>query len=372
MLSNDMSKIDKVVELLVTHSCNVQRGESVVVECIDIPEFAKKRILDKISSLGAIPILIVKSQAALVEHAKYFTEEDYKVLAEKELSVMKRAKHFMGFKVPDASSGFSDVPSHKIKNLLTHFIKPVHYQYRNKNLNWAYFRFPTSGMARKAGMDDIAFEDYYYSAAFIDYAKLEHAMLPLEALLATTKNIRIKGPGKTDIQFQLSNYGVCKSICRNNVPDGEIFTAPVKDSLRGTIEFNVNSFYYGSFFTNVTLEFQNGKVVKAFANNTKRLNELLDVDEGARYIGEFALGLNENIRKPINDILFDEKMIGSLHFALGNAYPVADNGNKSSIHWDMILDQNKDAGGGSIYFDNKLVRHDGFFVLPELALLNPN
>jgi aminopeptidase len=372
MLSNDLRRVDRIVELLVTYSCNAKKGDTIVVECIDTPPFVIERILNKICSLGAIPILIKKTQEALAEYAKHATEEAYKMLAEKELSIMKDANHFIGFRVPSAFDKFSEVPKDKMQNLLLYFIKPVHYEYRNKNLNWVYFRFPTSSMAIRAGMDNKTFEDYYYSAAFIDYERLARAMLPLESMLSTTKNVRIEGPGKTDVQFELSNYGICKSVCKNNIPDGEVFTAPVKTSVQGVIEFNVSSFYYGTLFSNVVLNFENGKVVSAAANDSKRLNELLNVDDGARYVGEFAFGLNPIITTPINDILFDEKMAGSVHFALGNAYPTADNGNKSSIHWDLILNQNSNAGGGCIYLDNRLVRRDGIFVIPELAPLNPN
>jgi aminopeptidase len=119
------------------------------------------------------------------------------------------------------------------------------------------------------------------------------------------------------------------------------------------------------------LTFKNGKVVEASGNNPRRINEILDTDEGARYIGEFALGFNPYILQPMRDILFDEKIAGSFHFTPGQAYEKADNGNRSQAHWDLVAIQRPEYGGGEIYFDDQLVRKDGLFVRKELTALNP-
>ncbi|MGL4970663.1 MAG: aminopeptidase, partial [Cetobacterium sp.] len=124
-------------------------------------------------------------------------------------------------------------------------------------------------------------------------------------------------------------------------------------------------------FENVCFKFENGKILEATANNSERLNEILDTDNGARYIGEFALGVNPYILKPMKDTLFDEKIAGSIHFTPGQAYKLADNGNKSAVHWDLVLIQRPDFGGGEIWFDDVLIRKDGIFVIEELEILNP-
>jgi aminopeptidase len=204
----------------------------------------------------------------------------------------------------------------------------------------------------------------------MDYAKMGRAMLPLEKLMAKTNRVHLKGPG-TDLAFSIKGIGAKMCKGDRNIPDGEVFSCPVKDSVNGVIQFNTPTLYSGTKFENVRLELKDGKVVNATANNTKRLNEILDTDAGARYIGEFSLGFNPYILQPMCDILFDEKIAGSLHFTPGQAYEDCGNGNKSAIHWDMVLIQRKECGGGEVWFDGKLIRKDGLFLPKELRGLNP-
>jgi len=182
--------------------------------------------------------------------------------------------------------------------------------------------------------------------------------------------VRLLGPG-TDLSFSIKDIPVMKSCGLRNVPDGEVFTAPVKESVNGVITYNCPAIFQGVAFDNIRFRFEKGKIVEATANNTEKLNQILDTDEGARYIGEFALGLNPYIHHPMRDILFDEKIGGSFHLTPGNAYATAFNGNRSAIHWDLISIQTSAYGGGEIWFDDKLVRKDGRFVLTELTGLNP-
>ena len=158
----------------------------------------------------------------------------------------------------------------------------------------------------------------------------------------------------------------------HNIPDGEVFSCPVRDSVEGVIQYNAPTVYQGVSFDDIRLEFEKGKIVNATSNNTKRLNEILDSDAGARYIGEFAIGFNPYITEPMRDILFDEKIAGSFHFTPGQAYEEADNGNKSQVHWDMVCIQRPEYGGGEIIFDGELIRKDGLFVKEELESLNPD
>ena len=159
---------------------------------------------------------------------------------------------------------------------------------------------------------------------------------------------------------------------RRNIPDGEVYTAPVKDSINGTLTYNTPAVFQGFTFENISFRFENGKIVEATANDTERINEVLNTDEGARYIGEFAIGVNPYILKPMKDTLFDEKIMGSFHFTPGNCYEEeAPNGNSSAIHWDLVCIQTPEYGGGEIYFDDVLIRKDGRFVVKELECLNP-
>jgi aminopeptidase len=231
-------------------------------------------------------------------------------------------------------------------------------------------RWPTPAMAQMAGMSTEAFEDLYFKVCTLDYSKMKPDMEALKSLMEKTDQVQITGPG-TDLRFSIK--GIPAIVCggQHNIPDGEVFTCPVRDSVEGHVQFNAPTVYQGTAFDSVRLAFKNGKVVEATSNNTERLNAILNSDEGARYIGEFALGFNPYIREPMRDILFDEKISGSFHFTPGQAYERADNGNRSQVHWDLVCIQRSDYGGGEIYFDQKLIRKDGLFVSKELQALNP-
>lgn len=160
-------------------------------------------------------------------------------------------------------------------------------------------------------------------------------------------------------------YSCIKCAGGCNIPDGEVYTAPVRDSINGVITYNTPSEYNGFTFENVRLTFKDGKIVDCDGNDKERLEKVFNTDEGARYVGEFAIGVNPYITKPMNNILFDEKIAGSIHFTPGNCYEDAPNGNKSAIHWDLVLIMTPEYGGGEIWFDDVLIRKDGRFLLPS-------
>jgi aminopeptidase len=248
-------------------------------------------------------------------------------------------------------------------------LRPV-LDYRVNKTRWVVLRWPTPSMAQSASMSTEAFEDLYFNVCTMDYHRMAKAMAPLQRRMKRADHVHITAPG-TDLRFSIKGIGAVKCEGVRNIPDGEVFSCPVKDSVQGYITFNTPTIYSGTKFENVRLEFRDGKIIDARSNNTKRLNEVLDTDAGARYIGEFSLGFNPHILSPLCDILFDEKIAGSLHFTPGQAYEVADNGNRSAVHWDMVLIQRKEWGGGEIYFDGELIRKDGVFVPKDLKLLNP-
>tara|TARA_Y100001934_G_C12114879_1_gene660310 strand:+ start:16 stop:702 length:687 start_codon:yes stop_codon:yes gene_type:complete len=226
-------------------------------------------------------------------------------------------------------------------------------------------------MAQQAGRSTEAFEKFYFDVCTLDYGQLATAMAPLVDRMSDTDHVHITGPG-TDLSFRIGDIPVRGCAGEHNIPDGECFTAPVRDSVEGTIRFNTPTLYHGVTFTDISLTFNNGKITDASSSDTKKLNEILDTDEGARYIGEFAIGFNPHIHRPMLDILFDEKIAGSFHFTPGQAYEVADNGNRSSVHWDMVMIQTPEFGGGEIHFDDELIRKDGQFVVDDLKQLNPD
>jgi aminopeptidase len=251
--------------------------------------------------------------------------------------------------------------------------KDVHIETRVKQTRWVVIRWPSPSMAQLADMSTEAFEDFYFDVCTLNYANMAEAMKALVARLKSTDQVHLKGPGETDLTFSIKDIPAIPCAGSRNIPDGEVFTAPVKDSLNGVICYNTPTLSRGGVtHENVRLEFCEGKIVKATSSNTARLNEVLDTDEGARYVGEFAIGVNPYITKAMKDTLFDEKIAGSIHLTPGSSYDEAPNGNTSEVHWDMVMIQTPEYGGGEIYFDGQLVRQDGLFVVDDLKPLNPD
>ncbi len=284
-----------------------------------------------------------------------------------ELARMKKMDAYIAIRGSNNISELADVPIDKLK-LVAKKLRPLQDQ-RVQKTKWVVLRWPTPAMAQLANMSTEAFEDFFFKVCTLDYRRLQPGMKALKALMEKTDKVQIKGPG-TDLRFSIK--GIAAIICGGdrNIPDGEVFSCPVKDSVQGHVTFNAPSIYQSTAFDNIRLDFRDGKIVEATSNQTKKLNAVLDSDAGARYIGEFSLGCNPYIMHPMRDILFDEKIAGSFHFTPGQAYKEADNGNRSQVHWDMVSIQRKDYGGGEIYFDGKLVRENGEFLPKALQSLN--
>ncbi len=253
---------------------------------------------------------------------------------------------------------------------MKYWVHPVHHQIRVPHTKWVVLRYPNHSMAQLAGLSTDAFESFYFDVCNLDYGKMSRAMDALADLFEHTDQVRITGPG-TDLTFSIKGMSAIKCDGHLNIPDGEVYTAPIRDSVNGKITYNTPAIYQGYPFENICFEFHQGKIIRATCNNTEKINKILDTDEGARYIGEFALGINPYIITPMKDTLFDEKIMGSFHLTPGSCYEDASNGNKSAIHWDLVCIQTKDFGGGNIYFDHVLIREDGRFVPVGLQSLNP-
>lgn len=237
---------------------------------------------------------------------------------------------------------------------------------------WVLMYYPTPSLAQNAKMSSEVFEDFVIDVCNVDYSHMREAFKPLKELMEKTDKVRIVAPN-TDITFSIKGIQVVPCAGEANIPDGEIYTAPVKDSVNGIITYNTPSPFMGKVYNNISFMFKDGKIIDASCDNESiSLNKILDTDEGARYVGEFAIGVNPLIMDPMGNTLFDEKIAGSIHFTPGQCYESdANNGNFSAIHWDLVLIQRPEYGGGEIYFDDVLVRKDGLFVLEELKGLNP-
>ena len=365
-------RVAKLADVLVGYSTRVQPGEKVLVEAYDIPDDVVTALVTRIAEAGGLPFVTVKRNSVLRALYNNATEEQMRLTGEFEKARMAEMDAYIGVRGSENSTELSDVPDERMKLQRSLWWNPVHSQTRVPHTKWVVLRWPTASMAQQAGMSTEAFEDFYFDVCTFDYAKLDPVIAPLKRLMDTTDKVRLTGLG-TDLRFSIKDIPTIPCTGNANIPDGEIFTAPVRDSVHGTIAFNTPTIYQGTVFEGVTLVFEQGKIVRATSvgGTETMLNQILDSDEGARYIGEFSLGFNPYVMQPMKDILFDEKIAGSFHFTPGGAYDEAFNGNRSTVHWDMVFIQRPEFGGGEVYFDDVLVRKDGLFVPEDLLPLNP-
>jgi len=363
-------RLQQLAANLAGYSIKVQPGDNVLIEMIGSERELLKCLIEEVAARGGRPFVEIEDRAVTRTLLRHATSEQLATWADYDLNRMERMQAYIGIRAGDNANEWADVPDDKVQLFDRLYRHPVHLERRVKKTKWVVLRYPNAAMAQLANMSTEAFEDFYFDVCNLDYAKMDRAMDPLYELMKRTDRVRIFSPG-TDLTFSIKGIGAKKCSGERNIPDGEVYSCPVRDSVNGTIAFNTPTVYNGFTFENVRLRFENGRIVEASANNTGRLNQVLDTDEGARYVGEFSLGFNPHILHPMKDTLFDEKIAGSLHFTPGQAYEDCDNGNRSSIHWDMVLIQRPEYGGGEIYFDDMLIRKDGRFVLPELAGLNP-
>jgi len=364
------ARLEKLATVLVNHSTRVQRNETVLVEAVDIPEDMVITLIRHIRDVGGVPLVTLKSNRIQRELLHCNDEATMKLAGDTESYRMEKVAAYMGLRGSYNISETSDVPAAAMRLYEQNWLKPVHFEIRVPKTKWVVLRWPTPSMAQSAGMSTEAFENFYFDVCTMDYAKMAKAAEPLKELMQKTDQVHIVGPG-TDLRFSIKDIPAIACSGTHNIPDGECFTAPVRDSVNGTISFNTATIYQGTRFSDIKLTFQNGRVVAASGSDSPRLNDILDADEGARYVGEFAIGFNPFITSPMLDILFDEKIAGSFHFTPGNAYDDADNGNRSAVHWDMVQIQTPELGGGELYFDRQLIRKDGRFVPSQLQALNP-
>jgi len=363
-------RIRQLAKNLVGFSCHVQPGEKVLIESIGGNEPLIDELIRQVYAAGGIPFLWQTDRRLERTILMGCTKEQMELRAKLDGELMSQMQAYIGVRGGSNAAELSDVPREKMECYQRDYWEPVHGQIRVPETKWVVLRYPHPSMAQMAGMSTEAFEDYYFDVCCLDYSRMDKAMDALKALMERTDKVHIKGPG-TDLRFSIKGIPVVKCSGHMNIPDGEVYTAPVKDSVNGVISYNTPSPHDGFTFENVVLTFENGKIIKAQANDNARVEAAFDLDEGARYVGEFALGVNPCITKAMGDILFDEKICGSFHFTPGSSYDEAFNGNKSALHWDLVCIQTPEYGGGEIWFDDVLIRKDGRFVLPELECLNP-
>ncbi|MFR1566016.1 MAG: aminopeptidase [Christensenellales bacterium] len=367
MLDN---RIAVLAKNLVNYSVKAGKGDKVLIEAYDVDSALVTQLIKEIRKNGAYAFVEMydsKVQRRLLMDA----DETYCSLLTKYNRVrMEDMDCYIGIRGAYNSFESSDVPGEKMDMYSRIYSHPIHHELRVCKTRWVVLRYPNDSMSQLAGMSTEKFEDFYFNVCNLDYSKMDRAMTPLVELMNKTDRVRIVAKD-TDLTFSIKGIGAIKCSGACNIPDGEVYTAPVKDSVNGIITYNAPSIENGIKFEHVRLEFKDGKIINATSNYTDDSNKIFDTDEGARYVGEFAIGVNPYIIQPMGDILFDEKISGSIHFTPGCCYEDADNGNKSAVHWDLVLIQTPEYGGGKIYFDDVLIRDNGRFVLKELDCLNP-
>lgn len=360
----------KLARVLVRQSTALEPGDRILIEAFDVPETMVCALVEEVRAVDAHPIVSLKSnrvQRALLMNA---SAESIQAVADHETYRMGKVQAYLGLRGAPNATELADIPTERMKHYQTHWWKPVHVEIRVHKTRWCVLRWPLPSMAQSAGMSTEAFEDFYFDVCTLDYAKMGEAMVPLVKRMEAADRVHITGPD-TDLRFSIKGIPVIPCAGSHNIPDGEVFTAPVRDSVNGVIHYNTSTIYQGKPFEDIRLEFKDGKIVDATSSDTEAINAIFDTDDGARYVGEFAIGVNPHITQPMKDILFDEKIGGSFHFTPGQSYDDASNGNESEIHWDIVMIQTPEYGGGEIRFDDELIRKDGRFVPDDLQPLNP-
>jgi aminopeptidase len=321
-----------------------------------------------VRAAGAVPLIEMRHSRVQREVQRATDAGHAGLVRDVELFRMKKVQAYIAIRGSANASEHSDVPG-PLQSLFARTLRPV-LNYRVNRTRWVVLRWPTPSMAQAANLSTEAFEEFYFNVCTLDYRKMARATAPLQRRMRQADRVHLKGPG-TDLTFSIQGVGAVACVGLRNIPDGEVFSCPVRDSVNGVIQYNTPTIYSGTKFENIRLEFREGRVVQATGSDSRKLNEILDTDAGARYVGEFSLGFNPHILNPMCDILFDEKIAGSLHFTPGQAYEECDNGNRSAVHWDMVLIQRPEWGGGEVWFDGELIRKDGLFLPRDLRPLNP-
>ena len=362
-------EITKLSKTIVDYSINVKEKERVLIfYYADDSVGMVKELIKDIYEVGGIPSVCRIDKEVESFLLKQATDEELKALVNAYKYQIDNNDSIIYIRHTDNEYEGKLIPSDIMASYGKQ--KRVVDDVRVNDRKWVLFNYPCMLDAYKAKMSYDDFYKYAFEVMNVDYSNMLDKIKPLKELMERTDKVRMVGPN-TDISFSIKGMPAIPCCGEKNIPDGEIYTAPVQGSIEGTITYNTPSPYYGNVYNNISLTFEQGKIVKCSCDeDNEALEEIFNTDEGARYVGEFSFGLNPKILEPMGDILYDEKIKGSIHFTPGMCYDDCNNGNKSAIHWDLVWIQRADHGGGEVYFDDVLIRKDGVFVLPELEELN--
>jgi len=373
----EFDRLDLLAERMANYSLKLEKGERCLIAAGHSAMPLAKAFAEECLKVGAVPIVYFMDEELTRLFLASLPQNDDEILKEAIATYVDPINLMMDGveSVAVIRSKDTDTPYQGAtgKTLLAYQQKfgQLFHRFTNEK-KWVVLDWPTEHQARKANMPYAEFYKFVMDISLVDYAAMYQAALPAKAVLDAADRVHIKGPG-TDLRFSKKGINTIIGAAANSYPDGELYTAPVKDSVEGYVTFTVPSIYMGQTFEGIRLEFSRGEIIKATCQggDANVLNAIFQTDEGASYIGEFALGINPDVTRPMNDIHYDEKIAGSFHLTPGNCYNDAYNGNRSSIHWDQVCMQDPAHGGGEIWLDGELLRKNGIFVMEEFKALNP-
>ncbi|MEW4412202.1 aminopeptidase [Clostridium sp. AN503] len=360
------SRIERMARQVVEYSVHLKPGEKVLIDVWDEAYDFAAALMDAAQKAGAYPYLNLQSMALNRRMIMASTEESMEAWYRYENYRMEDMDAYIVVRKNNNIRVYEGIPAGQMK-LYNQYYGKLHYGTRLVKTKWCVLRYPNDSFAQTAGMSTEALEDFFFDTCCLNYKRMNELAAPLNELMMRSDRVEIRAPG-TELSFSVK--GCCKpSACGIfNIPCGETGMPIIPESANGCISYNLPSFFQNTLFEGIRLTLKDGIITEAVSSHQERMDQILDTDENARRIGEFAMGFNPYITRPVQDTLFDEKMAMSMHFTPGNDSIY----NPSAIHWDMVTSHDKKMGGGEIYVDGVLIRKDGLFVLDELKQLNPD
>ncbi|MCL4873421.1 aminopeptidase [bacterium] len=352
-------RVKRLASILVNHSLGVKKNDTVLIS--SSTELAKPLVLEvfrEVLKAGGHPTTSIGFEETSNIFFDTATKEQVAFFPKTKLFEAKNIDCFVNIRASANKKALSNVDARTVGER-SKVLRPISEEIVNRK-RWILCNFPTNGLAQEADMSLEEYEDFVYSATNIDWNKVRQKEMKLKAALDRAKEVRIVGKD-TDLKIGIAGRKSIPCYGERNMPDGEVFLSPQEDSAEGYIYYEMPAIYQGREVTGIRLRFKGGKVVEASADkNEDFLIAMLDTDKGARFLGELGVGVNYGIQKFTKDILFDEKIGGTVHLAVGRSYEEAGGKNISAIHWDMIKDLRK---GGAIYLDGKAIQKNGKFLI---------
>jgi aminopeptidase len=364
-------RIDALAQILVRYSTAVKPGDKCVIQSWTVAEPLVMAVYEEVLRAGGHPVFNLAPNEAQEAFFELANDEQLEYVADpvrwgyEEADVRIVAIADVNTRALSQADPAKQARAQKARKSLLNasMERSASGEYR-----WALTLFPTHAVASEADMSLARFEDFFYRAclAYDDdpvtaWERQSETVRRLADWIDGREEVRIQGPGGTDITLGVAERKWIPCYGSHNMPDGEFFTGPIEDSVNGTIAFSFPAVYGGREVSGVRFRFENGRVVDAGADRGEEfLFQMLDTDEGARRLGELGIGTNYGISTGTKEILLDEKIGGTVHMAIGAAYPETGGVNDSAVHWDMVCDLRE---GGSITVDGEELQRDGKFLV---------